>query len=222
MGKSSFPTLLLHGYITAGASVTLERHTCWDNLWPHLLQPVLEKPSELIQKERRSIYSGNLTGILMLTFQMGLLWVFSAPIRPAPITVCYYTHYSTQARSLPQVLAHQQVRESRTHPWDKYVSLSRASLQSSSQTWYFHAACVCDNSRCVSGATAALLQGSGLSGESKLWPHRTLNNVYRSASVLRNEREKRWRFNTEQTDRGGKERLTWFEMSVSLLGKEYI
>lgn len=27
MGKSSFPTLLLHGYITAGASVTLERDT---------------------------------------------------------------------------------------------------------------------------------------------------------------------------------------------------
>lgn len=150
-------------------------------------------------------------------FKWVLLWVFSAPIRPAPIIVCYYTHYSTQARSPSQVLAHQQVRESRTHPWDKYVSLSRASLQSSSQTWYFHAACVCNNSRCVSGTTAALLQGSGLSGESKLWPHRTLNNVYRSASFLRNVRERRWRFNTEghkQTDRQRKERLTWFEISV--------
>lgn len=139
-------------------------------------------------------------------------------------TVCYYTCYSTQARSPPQVLTHQQVRESRTHPWDKYVSLSRASLQSSSQTWYFHAACVYNNSRCVSGAAAALLRGSRLSGESKLWPHRTLNNIHRSARFLRNMREKRWSFNTEGNNRlTDKGRKDWLNLKcLFILSKEYI
>lgn len=196
MGKSSFPTLLLGGYITAGASVTLERDTCWDNVWAHLLQPVLEKPNELIPKKRRSI--------IFREFDRYI----DADISNGFVMSVFWTYQSTQARSPPQVLAHQQVRESRTHPWDKYVSLSRTSLQSSSHTWYFHAVCVCNKSRCVSGAAAALLQGSKLSGDSKLGPHRTLNNVHRSARFHRNMRKKRWPFNTEEHNRQRKERLT--------------
>lgn len=98
MGKSSFPTLLLRSYITAGASVTLERDTCWHNLWPRLLQQVPEKPIGLMQTERRSIYSGNLTGILILTFQMGCYECFCTYQRPCDIT---------RARWPPQVIAHQ-------------------------------------------------------------------------------------------------------------------
>lgn len=81
----------------------------------------------------------------------GLLWVF------LHLPVCYYT----QARSPPRLM-HQQVRERRIHPWDEYVSMSRVSLHNSSPTWCVHAASLCNNSSCVTGAP---LQGSSLSGE---------------------------------------------------------
>lgn len=161
MGKSSFPTLLLRGYITAGASVTLERDTCWDNLWPRLLQRVPEKPIGLMQKERRGVYSGNSEVYWFWHFKWVVISV-SAPIR---------------GRSPPQVIAHQKVRERRIHPWDTYVSLSRTSLHNSSPTWYFHAVSVCKNSSCATGAAVAPLQGSSLSAESQLFSRPTVNGT---------------------------------------------
>lgn len=122
----------------------------------------------------------------------------------------FWTYQSTQARSRPQVLAHTHSKSggAALTPQDKYVSLLRASLQSSSHTWYFHAPCVCNKSGCVSGAATVLLQGSKLSGDSKLWPYRTLNNTHGSARFLRNMRENNPKGHNRLT-KEGKIALIW-------------
>lgn len=172
MGKSSFPKLLLRGYITTGASVKLERDT-WGGQFMTVFSTACPRKSQWAHPEREKEhifmeFDRYIDACISNGFVMSVFGTYQR--------LCAITH--TQ-EPLLRCLAHQQVRESRIHPWDKYVSLSRASLQSISQTWYFHAACVYNNSRCVSRAAAVLLQGSRLGGESKMMtppppsPHRT-------------------------------------------------
>lgn len=194
MGKSSIPTLLLHGYITAGTSVTPVRDMCWDNLWPHLLQPVLEQPNEHKQKEKRRKYSGKLTGILMLTFQMGLFWVCSAPIRGSvllhklqhtsttPLLRCWHTSQRGKAGLTPQINmspCHARPCQAPARPglFMRRVFATIVDV-SAEQRRRFSRDPECQ-------------------GRVNYDPHHTLNNVHRSARFLRNMREKRRRFNTE-------------------------